>query len=377
NLRLFLGRVIGREASPAESRIIEMLGDGRLVSYFDEYAKISNERDPFLLSLLKFMEKKTIAEQWSFLDALSVPDAYLWPEDAPRESEGERLDALTRMCALPLKLETFEELTGAFVLPAEVLSSLRSVSNFASGVEQIGLLRDRGLLLPRAAEKNSVSYENLSLDEYIFAVRLHHLGHTSVMLEKLGVLEREFQSLTPPRDYEQSMMYFNTVDRLKGLKDKKIDTADLFFVMRAANLFEKRQKISGRRVQKYGVASVGGGLLFWLIRFVSGGASNLFFGLAVFFILALWGFYYLVFAERRYDVSPGLEDSLVYAGIPASLAILNALVPFSLLVGALCGFSVSYVKDRYYLSKNRADIFDACASYSTSETGGGAVGAGS
>ena len=84
NLLIYLEKAAENKASDAEKRIAAMIADGQLVSYYDEYVKLSGkERDSFLYNLLLFMDKKTLREQRASLEEIKTPSVYFWLDDIP------------------------------------------------------------------------------------------------------------------------------------------------------------------------------------------------------------------------------------------------------------------------------------------------------
>jgi hypothetical protein len=186
NLRLFLWRVSKNEASGAEKRVAEMLDNGRLALYYDEYVKISDaSRDLFLYNLLLFMAEKKLYEQLEYFGAIMNPEMRLWPEDVQITNGLETIEALRKIGAVPLIRDDFEALKSACVLPAELLSVLGKASTYAEGLKALDRWKTEGLLLPKDA-----TYEKLglkSLNEYEKAAWRNHV-HSQAVIELIDYL---------------------------------------------------------------------------------------------------------------------------------------------------------------------------------------------
>jgi serine/threonine protein kinase len=398
NLSLFLERVIHSEAWSAERRIAGMLGNGRLLAFYDEYVSLSGSparRDPFFYRLLLFMNKKTLEEQWGYFDAMRNPDVYLWPDGRQAQMSGEPrsidsqskiLETLEKMGTIPLKRAAFEESEKFYVLPRTLPALFRSISTYASGVQWFEDCRIRDLLIPRDFVSDPSIYENLSLDEYTQAARAHWLGQTSAILAKLTFLIEALPKL--PCNPLGTEILSRTVARLEKLKIQKITQIDSLFVAEAAKLYEERREIARRRLRCFPAVSGGSGLVFCGFRLLSGNArgSVLFWGV-LFFVamigLALKGTSVLMGVPLRRAFSQEFANSTERGDITMSRAmnqafwgavvIFCALIyfrvfvsypyPFSFLIGAIAGTAVYYGLDRLALSRNAESILEVCGSY--------------
>jgi hypothetical protein len=372
NLRLFTGRAIRHEASPAESRIAQMLCDGTLAELYGEYASMTGQSDPFFEDLLLFMAKKPLAEIWGYLEAINDPNHFLWPEDAETGTAAERLDALKGMGVIPIKLAEFEAIKADFILPDELLYMLRSGETFAAGTEQLERWHEAEMLFPSGSCSDPARremYARLSLGEYERSVRLFCLGHTPAILEKLGSLRGSFDSFTPPRDYPSAMMFFRTMERLNGILNRRITPKDTQFVADASALFEERRSIEGGRWARYAAGSAAGGVLLLLASYISGGSTGILTGVLTFFAVILGGLYFMAFGDGNWR-------NMSRADLYFSFLILGVYIaawvpiPFPFFVWAIWGFGIAHGLYRYALLKNSAAILETCASYSSPLSGG-------
>ena len=393
NLRLFVGRVILREASEGEKRVVDALGDGRLLYYYDEYAKISGaQKDPLLYELLLLMDKKTSAEQWGCFEALQTPDSYIWPKDISRKDTGETLMAMKRMGALPLKREAFEKLESSYALPKVLSSSLSAASSYAEAAKRLEYWKKQELLIPKDPSshffEDSCQYEDLSLDEYEQKAMARCWGHTSSILEKLDFVTDGLFDLHEPQNASWVEQRLFAIERLKKLRDQKITAPDSLFVSKTAELLTRRREIKRfiKRFQwiKYPVA---GGLGALLARIALGFGH--FFSLAFFSVLLLASVYY--FVHERLIGRDFLRDllrppiTLVIPGNPAE-AVLEiivlicapylfillfprygipaaAIVPLIYIMGATSGIAIYHVLEHRATSSYDRDIARLCAEY--------------
>ncbi|MDR1979104.1 MAG: protein kinase [Synergistaceae bacterium] len=410
NLRLFLENALGRQAWSAEMRIVDMLGNGRLLSFYDEYVRLSGLRrgasfdeDPLLRPLLLLMNKKTPEEQWEHFEALQTPEAFLWPRELrfsqslslptePSQAKTEILETLKEMKTAPLKRAAFEELEKNYILPHALSALFRSASTYALGVERLELWRGRDLLIPRHFAPDSSMYENLGLDEYAQAARAHWLGQTSALLEKLDFLIDSIPALPQANELETNMI-LRAVERLAGLKERRVAPADSLFIARAVDLYAKRRDIARRRSSRFPVAAFGGGLVFCGLRYLSGNTktSALVWGAPILLAMigfGMWGVSIVTRTPLRRvfsSVLTGRRDEpmiqqVVYQVVIGSVAVFLALVyfgvfvsypyPFSFLIGAIGGGMVYYGLDRRALRRNAESILEACGSYCVSAAEG-------
>ncbi|MDR2179013.1 MAG: protein kinase [Synergistaceae bacterium] len=404
NLPLFLDRVFHSEAWSAERRIVGMLANGRLLSFYEEYLSLSGgpgkgesregepKGDVFFYRLLSFMNKKTPKEQWKYFKAMETPEAYIWPEDGFFSEPGPSkiLETLEKMKAAPLKRDAFEELDKSYVLPRRLKPLFRASATYAAGVQWIEDCQIRDLLIPRSFASDSFIYENLSLDEYSRTAQAHWLGQTPGTLEKLDFLIAALPAL--PCNRLETEILSQTIERLKNLSNQKIAPMDTAFMAEAGVLYKKREEILRRRSAGMPVAAALGGVCFCGLRFLTGNTkgSVLFWAALVLITmvtLALRGASRLtntplgrIFlssdrpAERRDQpmiqaVSRAILGSvllffaMIYFGIFSSYPY-----PFSFLIGGIVGGGIYYGLDRRALSKNAASILEACGSYCVSMT---------
>jgi serine/threonine protein kinase len=393
NLYLFLERALRREASGAETRIAEMLGDGQLSSFYDEYLQLSgSKREPFLYDLLRLLNNKTLFQQWTCCEAIRKPEAWLLPVVSGDGRTPEKiLEALLGMRTLPLKRDALGELEKNHVLPEGLYSLFRSASTYADGVARLESWQKQGLLLPK--DPYSFMFENLSLDEYERTARVRCLGHTPAILEKIAFVAGELSILPkPPNNILQAQGVSSVLERLKQLKEQKIASEDTRFIQKTADLFAERKNIERFQWARYALAlagGVGGGWIFNLTRTLTKTPGRNFFWYCV--VVGggylLWNVLDRVFHLREMfgmgkdgDKSGGngkprrssrgrvVIPLLVLSGYMAS-GMLPLLLPeyflrlLSWVLGAVPGIVIPYVGGGFFLTKNTKAILKACEDY--------------
>jgi hypothetical protein len=401
NLYLFLARVVRREASISENRLVSMLGNGQLSSFYESYISLGGERDPLLHRLLLFMDRKTPLEQWNYFEAMRNPEAYVWPEDARqnetrndarddmenmKKSMEQSLEVLEKMGVPPMKREDLEKLEKTYVLPRVLLSSLRAPSSYASAVERMETWRRRDLLLSRESAHDSFLYENLSLEDYARAARVRCLGHTPAILEKLDFLIDELAVFPRLRNDMEAEMVMRTTHRLRKLKEEKISPVDSLFIAKTSGLFQKRRSLGHDRLARYAAGGVGGGLFSLFVRFVTGTRSNFLFR----FLFAMTFAAGSALFVGKTGLLPGMprqegwnegqnENERRRRGgspivvLPILVVYLSVMVPERLLllspyifissIGALLGCLVCYGLDWLALARNERAVVENCAFY--------------
>jgi hypothetical protein len=402
NLYLFLERAGRREASGAETRIVDMLGSGQLLSFYDEYIELSGhftqvdradqKRDPFLYALLRLLDKKTLSEQWTCCEAIRKPESWLLPADA--RTPEKTLEALSQMGTPPLSRDSLEKLERNYVLPEGLWSLFRSVSTYAEGAAKLEFWEKQGLLLPK--DSYSFMFENLRLDEYERTARIRCLGHAPDVLEKIAFLVGNLSIFPQPQNPLQAQAVSSALERLKRLKEQKIVPEDTRFIQKTAGLFAAREKIQRFRWARYVLAlggGLGGGWLLNLARTLTTSPGRVFFwycvvlgggGLLwnlldkVFHLQEMFGFEKVEKAEKveknkRKSRASGrgnlVVPLVVCAGYMASGALPLLLPEYFLrltswVLGAAPGFLIPYVAGGFFPTKNTNSILKACEDYS-------------
>ncbi|MDR3255599.1 MAG: protein kinase [Synergistaceae bacterium] len=384
NLRLFLKKAERHEATEVEGRIVKMLGDGRLYSYYLEYAAQTGDRDDFTRDLLDMLKEKTSEKQARYLDAIIDPNSFVWPDDAKTGEPAERLESLHAM-GLPLARDDMANIRASFVLPGALIFLLGSMKTYASGVEKLEQWRRCGMFIPKEKsepgdqqEEEGASYGNMSIEEYAHTARIRCLGHTPPILEKLDFLMEALPTVAPSRDHLESTMYSRMILRLRKLKDRKITAQDSMFIIQASNLLEHRRSVERLRPTRFAAAAICG-LLLAGARHIAG-AGNFVLGFlsnalitpaSIFFLfiasLALITACRCFFGRDAHAESP--RNLAIFAGGIFSIVVLTIFqsryflgsVPF--FAGASLGYAVVHSIIKTALFLNRKKILNAGTEY--------------
>jgi serine/threonine protein kinase len=242
-------------ASRIETRLLEMLDDGGLLSYYREYMDISGGDESFV-NLLNFMAGKSRREQAGYAGAASNPSAYVMPDDARCGTIGECLDVFVEIGRPPLSRAMFDDLTSRFALPAALLEMFRSASTGRFASEKLERWRDTGLLIPRLDAVHLP--DDLSVDNYEEAARVVMLGYTPSVAREVDELRRS-AALLRLSDEEDRRALGDATSLLAGLRDRKITTADVNFMDETSALIGKMKRTarnSGRYCALAAVAAV-------------------------------------------------------------------------------------------------------------------------
>jgi serine/threonine protein kinase len=371
NLRLFLGRAIRGECSDAEGRIIEMLGNGKLRSYYDDYVCLTGCSDQAILDILQFMDRKTVAEQWAYFDAIENPDAYVWPEDTEHGTTGERTRALSMIGAVPMKRESFDDITGRYALPDALSSMLLGASTYADGAKRIESWRSQGLLIPAERQEAPRTYADMSQEEYLREARILCLGHTPQILERLDFLT---DALGKFYASHATVGILRTVERVAQMKDRKIDSRDILFIIKISGLLERRQAIEANncKLAQYAASASFAGLLSLLLRFVAGNSFDAYVILSLILFTVVAAVYYIFFVRETPDeIKFDQADPAVVFGFLSLISVIRyfgyliSVAPgaTAALAGALYGLLACHIRRRFVLSKNEWGIYYACDAY--------------
>jgi serine/threonine protein kinase len=381
NLRLFLGKAVRLEASEAEGRIVKMLGDGRLRSYYIEYETLSGEGNSFMSNLLSFMEGKSPDEQLCSFDALMDPKSFVWPDDAKTGTEEERLESLRAMGPLLLRSDDLTRVQASFVLPSALMFLLGSTKTYASAAERLELWRSQGMLLPKGqgGQDDDLSCENMSIEEYIRTSRIRCLGHTRIMLERLDFLIDSLPTVAPPRDHFESSIYSRMILRLRRLKDQKIAGADSMFIVKASALFDKRATLERFKPARFAAALAGGlaassafhlagndnAVLGFLLRTLVPSISAFFLLVTLLAIVTACGSFFRGDYSRGHDP----RNLTIFAGGAVSVVLLALIrsryffYGVAFFAGASLGYAVVHAIIKAALHRNGTKILDAGSEY--------------
>jgi serine/threonine protein kinase len=311
NLHIFLWRMARQEATEAEQGIIQMLGDGRLASFYSEYAKL-RAASPVFGELLEFLNGKSPAEQLNYVAAMRDPEAHLWPGDAVVETEAERLECMRRISSAPLKLKVVNDIKNSFTTPDEVWTLLETSAEYTFGADRLNRWSAAELLVPKGPDDDV--YRNLSVESYELAAKARMWGHTASALKRVNELKELISELY---DERPTPVFLDTVKELEFLRDRKISDRDLDFWDTVSALLSKRREMrEGRRKNwvKYGVAGIG---ILMAIRVLFSFVLNLNYAqLAIFgfMVLMVFGFYSFGTLSFGGDIIKNIGDRMTRYG---------------------------------------------------------------
>jgi hypothetical protein len=388
NLYAFLWRVSREEASEAERRIIQMLGDGKLAAFYGEYA-VWCEPDPVFDDLLNFLQGKLPAKQLDYVSAMREPEAYIWPGDADTSSASGRLECMRYIGSPPLKLETAEDIKNRYALPDELWAAFETRDTYASGTDRLRRWDAEDLLVPKGLD--FPAYGHMSIEGYERVAKVRIWGHTADTVRQLNTLDESISSLQTERP---APAFVNAVKKLRLLRDRKISTRDRNFIYAASVLLSKRQAMRDSKRSKQVMFGIYETSLLAAIRVAVGLAVDWsravwpFFGFAVlvFFIFHLFG----TLGYLR-NIVDDFEDTIDYfwrkksSGTPsfpicilAYLMIVMVFFPMTEffaraevnvlgyifpLIGMPSGALISNTLYNRKMKRNMTEIADVCAAY--------------
>jgi hypothetical protein len=236
-----LGKVAAGSSSNMENRVAAMLEDGSAVRFYEEYANFA-EADAVFHDLLCFLTRKPPAAGLAYVSAIRDPGSYIWPEDAPTETENERVNCVMALAAPPFAKTDIEKITAEFVIPDALLYMLRSTETYTAGISKLEHWRVRGLMLERGSDE--AAFKNLSVGGYEAMARVRCLGHSSSVMKNLDSLSEKIDTLDKA---EPSFAFTETLKRFTKLRDEKISAHDLKYMDTLSKLFSKREKLTENR----------------------------------------------------------------------------------------------------------------------------------
>lgn len=238
NIYVFLWYAARGEATEAQSRITDMIGDGRLLSCYDEYARFG-KCDATFRDILALLTGKTKISQFACAESLIRPDAYIWPDDAETGDMAGRLGTIRYIGAPPVSRQTLAELTRTHVLPDRLTLMFSSLANYAAAARKLEDLRSEGLLLLKDA--NEATYRNMSVESYELTAKAICFGHTPDFMMKAMRISSALEELG---DAQPSRAFNAAAHYLETMRERKITSSDRAFTDRISELLEDRMAIS-------------------------------------------------------------------------------------------------------------------------------------
>ncbi|MDR3231233.1 MAG: protein kinase [Synergistaceae bacterium] len=399
NLRVFLSRVARREGSFAEGRIVRMLGDGTLAALYENYVRLTDNRDPLLEALFPVMEKKDPEDQWVCFDAVAAPGDYVWPRDADTGDARRAIEELKRLGVPPVRKSEVEDAGTGYVLPSCIGEALSDAETYALGVERLKILRDEKLLIPSGMDPHGVFAGDLPFEDYMARARVICMGHTPAVMARLTVVIEALNDLPLPASAPNAARpadgnpsgaeISRTLKRLKDLRNVKIGTRDTLFLARLVDLFRKRAQLLQGRKAFYPISAVLGGLIVWFAYAVLGFRGGLFLQ-TIFTIIVVGAVFSVLFSMET--THPGMNPSDIlgvppetpygdqggrgrrdfnslllvpFVAVIGSLIFFNAILasfpwglPFG--IGAMTGVGAYALYFRHAMKRAFTDIVEAC-----------------
>jgi hypothetical protein len=238
NIYIFMRNVIRGEASETQTRITDMLSDGRLVSYYGEYARYAKP-DPTFRDALALLCGKTAYEQFAYAEALIRPDDYIWPSDAERGDIAGLLATVKKIGTPPQRRDIIDDMERVFVLPDDLHRLLSYASSYEDGVRRLEYLKSSGLLMPRGPDENAV--RNMSLEGYERAARVKCYGHTPKITRDIKDISDAIESLNEQRP---EPVFYDALKYLGKIGDRKITASDRAFIGKISDLLTRRESIT-------------------------------------------------------------------------------------------------------------------------------------
>jgi serine/threonine protein kinase len=358
--------------SDGEMSIIEMLKDGRLLAYYDEYA-LCSEEDPNFRSLLKFMRNMTPDAQVEYFDIVLNPEDFVWPRDMTNADTRGVLKTLEAIGRRPLRRERFERIQNDYVMPDKLIKLLDDAESYREGASLIESWAERELLFPRTSAEDAAACAAMSLGEYEQSARIHCLGHTSATLEQLDMISRALLRLPGAEDVYAAPVTRASVDRMNWLKDHKVSSLDKTFIMKAGELLSERENTERGRWKRCAYYGAFIGAICVMAHLFGGESGDRLLRTALGLALAANAIFYFAVVRRDEALRTELPDLNLlwgYLGVVLLIAFLtfNSIIAdhpliFTFLIGALPVTAFLFAAESRGLAKNAAAILELCASY--------------
>jgi serine/threonine protein kinase len=387
NLYVFLWREARGEADEAEHRIARMLEDGKLASFYGEYAGFG-ETDPVFGGLLEILKDEPPARQLGYVSAMRDPDAHVWPADADAATEAGRLACMRYIHSPPLKKDMTDDVKNRYFTPDELWIMLETSVTYAAGADRLNIWRTQELLIPKKPGEDDAAYRNLSVEGYESVARRRLWGHTAAVIKELSELEISIAAIHNERP---TPAFVDTLKELDFTGNRKITPRDLKFINTLSSLFSKRRAMEESRREnwvRYGITGIVFfavyRLIFWLVMNWAGrqwwlfGYVTLMF--IIFLILGRMGFLGAALREfsrslRRDEMDPSGDIAflvMIYCcflmtALPAmeiSETMMDIFGYAFPLFGAPAGVLMADTLYNLNMGRNMNDIIDACGAYS-------------
>jgi hypothetical protein len=392
NLYIFLWRAVRKEATEAERRIARILEDGKVSSFYGEYANL-RETDGAFGELLELLKGEPPARQLGYVAAMRDPGTHLWPGDADAETASGRIECMRRILSAPLKHDAADEIKSLYAVPGSLWAMLESNDAYASGVDKLNRWRTQGLFFPKGPDDEA--YRNLSVEGYERMAKVRLWGHTAAVLKKLDEVERAVSEIHSERP---TPVFFAVSKELEFARDRKITHRDRSFFDTLCSLVSERRAMKGDRWKNCAIYGIAGTAFLGAGRAVLGlitGWSDRRWSFVGFALLMLIIFFLLgklgILKEAMDDFTEAIENenrpmirgwargfpTAISSGVVMYFVLLILAFPLANLsvrvtnvlgygfplLGAPFGAMISNALHKRGMGRNTAEIIDACEIY--------------
>jgi hypothetical protein len=218
NLHLYLWKNLWqKEASKAETLIIEKLFDGKYAPLLDFYLQHNepNDEHEALKVITSNVEVETPESIYIYLDIIVNRSNYFLPFLNSQSSLSDAAKAIS-IIKNPMTLERWNELYQGYVIP---MKDLRSVDTYLDALERIEKLNEDKLLFIESNLPNDrqTELENCNVATYTEEAYREILGYDNDTVSLLNNLEKKFEKLSTDKyknvNYDVAIKYIDAFIR--------------------------------------------------------------------------------------------------------------------------------------------------------------------
>jgi hypothetical protein len=224
--------------SKNESRLLEILDNGELISYYGEYAD-RRGGDQSYPGLLKFIAKKPRAEQLEHTLAHIRPGDYVWPDGVDAQNPAERMAFSRKISAPPLRREDFSRAAEKFVIPAPLAQALASRDAYDEGAARFRRWTAKNLMLPRIMDRPRL--HSNGMDGYERAARAYLLRVTE---EDVLEIENTITWLSEINKKYHAPAIDDAINSITESLDEKMPDGFGIFMSAISRLYTQRRRIT-------------------------------------------------------------------------------------------------------------------------------------
>jgi tRNA A-37 threonylcarbamoyl transferase component Bud32 len=370
------------EAGGCDSKLVEMIGDGRLSKYCDEYASMSGtEAVAGISAVLEFMKGKSPREQRDCFVALRDTEAFLWPQGTD-SSEESLVGAMASMGRVPLRRDYLSRIAPRYAIPACIASAISSgrAPEYAAAAATLESWDAKEMLIPLDLIGDSSAYERMSASEYEKMSRAVLFGHTAATLGQIGRISDELRRLYASNGTFATPVVADAIDKVNSLRDRKVVPGDTAFIMRVTKLLEEREGLLDSRWRTYCVWGLAAGFCAWLIHILGGRPGDVFLRWSLLVsLIANWILFHLKRSAMWNSPYDFLDEGFsVFILIYSSVIFIAPFITFDRILlwrhphiltfstGAVPTLIILFGVESMRLNRNSAKIMDACVAYDRS-----------